>query len=227
MFKVKICGITNVEDALAAVAAGADAIGLNFYERSTRYLNPDLAADLAAAIGDRALKVGVFVDADPDVIRAIVARCQLGLVQLHGDETPSALAALAGLPVMRAFRVGGELASVQQHLEACDSLNAMPRLVLVDAAVPGHFGGSGKTADWDLLASGRSALCGLPLVLAGGLHDGNVAAAIAAVRPVAVDVASGVEDAPGRKSAARMQSFVRAARAALAEVDAGVRHPPI
>ncbi len=119
---------------------------------------------------------------------------------------------------MRAFRVAAEMASLQRYLEACAGLAAMPQLVLVDADAPGHFGGSGKTANWKLLSNGRSAFCGLPLVLAGGLHPGNVAAAIAAVRPVAVDVASGVEDAPGKKSAERMQAFVRAAKAALAEL---------
>ena len=216
MFQVKVCGVTSVEDALAALAAGADAIGLNFYQQGMRYVKPELAADIVAAIGERALTVGVFVNAAPDEIRRIASRCRLGLVQLHGDEPPSDLLALAGLSVMRAFRVAGELASVERYLDACADLSAMPQLALVDAAVPGHFGGSGKTADWELLAGGRSALRGLPLVLAGGLHAGNVEAAVAVVRPVAVDVASGVEDAPGKKSSQRMQAFVRAAKSALA-----------
>lgn len=216
MFQVKVCGVTNIDDALAALAAGADAIGLNFYPDSVRYVRPEVAAGIAAAVGGRAVVAGVFVNSTPDEIHAIAKQCRLDLVQLHGDEPPTDLRSLAGLPVMRAFRVAGELESARRYLEVCLRLSTLPRLILVDAAAPGQFGGSGMAADWDLLAAGQSVFAGLPIVLAGGLHAGNVAAAIAAVRPTAVDVASGVEVAPGKKSAERMLAFVQAARQGLA-----------
>jgi phosphoribosylanthranilate isomerase len=216
MFKIKICGITTVSDAQAAVAAGADAIGLNFYERSSRFVRPSVAADIAKAIRGQAVAVGVFVNSAPDEVRAIAQQCQLDLVQLHGDEPPTDIRTLAGLRVMRAFRIAGDLDAASRYLDVCRQAVALPIMVLADAAATGVFGGSGKALDWKWLADGRAAFHGLPLVLAGGLHAGNVAAAIGAVRPAAVDVASGVEDAPGKKSVSQMQAFVKAARQAFA-----------
>jgi phosphoribosylanthranilate isomerase len=218
VFQVKICGVTTVDDARSAVDAGAGAIGLNFYDHSARCVGIEQGARIASAIGDRAVKVGVFVNCPAERIRDIATQCGLDIVQLHGDESPDHLAALGRLRVMRAFRVAGELASVRSYLEACAALDAMPELTLVDAAVPGQYGGSGKSADWDLLSNSRADLCALPWVLAGGLTPQNVALAIATTRPDAVDVASGVEEQPGRKSRELTRAFVRAALDAFAEL---------
>lgn len=214
VFRVKICGLTSVADALEAVSAGADAIGLNFYPQSPRFVSPQLAAQISRAIGSRAVRVGVFVNCPSDEIRGLAAECGLDAVQLHGDEPPSAVQALAGVPVIRALRISTDLSAAEHYLAACQELAAMPRMVLVDAAVPGQYGGSGQTPPWEMLAR-RGPLYELPLILAGGLCAENVAAAIAAVQPHGVDVASGVEETPGRKSVVRMRAFAAAARNAL------------
>lgn len=217
MFRVKICGLTSVADALEAVAAGADAIGLNFYPRSPRCITPQLAAEISQAVGPQVVRVGVFVNAPTIEIRRLAADCSLDAVQLHGDELPAAVRDLAGIPVVRAMRIANDLSDAQRHLDQCQALAALPRTLLVDAAVVGQYGGSGRAAPWEILAA-RGPLCGLPLILAGGLHAENVAAAIAIVRPDGVDVASGVEESPGRKSPERMRAFVDAARRALADL---------
>ncbi len=219
MFRIKICGITKPADARLAAEAGADAIGLNFYAQSPRYVSIEAAREIAAAVRPSVRKVGVFVNAAVDEIRATMAELALDLAQLHGDEPPDFLAALGGVPTMRVFRLGedvaGDLAAAGGYLAACHRLRAVPRMVLVDAARAGHYGGTGETVDWRLVAEGRRHLAGAPLVLAGGLTPQNVVAAIATVRPWAVDTASGVEESPGKKAAALVASFVAAARSAL------------
>jgi phosphoribosylanthranilate isomerase len=218
MFRVKICGITTVNDALLAAEAGADAIGLNFYAASPRYCPSSQAKAIAGAIGSQVCKVGVFVNASADEIRRAVAEVGLDLVQLHGDEPPEFVRSLRPLGVMRAFRLPGDAASVGSYLEACHRLMCVPRMLLVDAARPGQYGGTGATLDWSAISNDRRPLAGLPLVLAGGLKPENVAEAIATVRPWAVDAASGVEASPGRKSAEKVREFVAAARCAFASL---------
>jgi phosphoribosylanthranilate isomerase len=223
MFRVKICGITTREDALAAAEAGADAVGLNFWQGSRRYLKPEQAAAIAAALPPAILRVGVFVNADATTIREVHSAVGLNLLQLHGDEPPAFLQSLrssdvASLPVMRALACAGSLEHVTAYLGRCQTLDCMPRLILLDAAMPGARGGTGALCDWRAAARYGDLEEVPPLVLAGGLTADNVADAITAVRPSAVDVASGVEDMPGRKSADRMRRFVTAARAALEEV---------
>lgn len=218
-FQIKICGITSPDDALLATRAGADALGLNFFPNSPRYIAPQVARDIVAVLrGVPVLKVGLFVDSPPDAVARAYDELALDLVQLHGDEPPAYLRHLGGRPVMRAFRVGpAGLGPVTDYLRQCQELQAMPELVLLDAYAPGVYGGSGQTGNWDLLADyPRQELP--PLVLAGGLTPENVAEAIRAVRPAAVDVASGVESAPGRKSPERMVQFVALARSALKEL---------
>lgn len=217
MFRVKICGITTAADARAAREAGADAIGINFYAKSPRCCTLEQARDVATAVGAGVCRVGVFVNATPEEIRRAAAAVPLDLVQLHGDETPEAIRELRPLPVMRVFRLQAEPAAVTSYLDACHRLRAWPRMALVDAARAGEYGGTGQTLDWPLLAAQRAAWRGLPLVLAGGLTADNVAEAIAAVRPWAVDVASGVEESPGRKSPELVARFVAAAREAFAK----------
>ncbi len=215
MFRVKICGITSLEDARASVEAGADAIGLNFYAASPRFVQRDRAAEICNALGKRAVKVGVFVNASARDIRAAARELGLDVVQLHGDEDPQLLAELRGLAVMKAFRVRDDLAAIEVFLRQCHRLACLPRLVLLDADRAGQYGGTGATLDWQMVARDRARLAGAPLVLAGGLNPENVAAAVAAVRPWAIDVASGVESSPGHKSTAMVQQFVSAAKAAF------------
>jgi phosphoribosylanthranilate isomerase len=201
MVAVKICGITSVQDAELCRAAGADAIGLNFAARSSRRVAPETAREIVAAMASRVLTVGVFVDAAYEEIAAIQAQTGIACVQLHGDEPPELLARL--LPhAFKAIRVRDE-ASLH------DARRYAGEHVLLDAYVPGESGGTGKTFQWSLataLARERH------VTLAGGLVPGNVAQAIACVRPFCVDVASGVERAPGLKDPALVQAFVAAAK---------------
>ncbi len=214
MFRIKICGITTVADALAAAEAGADALGLNFYPRSPRYVEPQVARKIVEALPAGVIKVGLFVNARPGEIRPLWEQLGLDLIQLHGDEPPELLAALSDCRVMRAFRVGAEgLNPVVDYLQRCRRLNCLPGMILADSAVKGTYGGSGQVGPWQILARRPADLP--PLVLAGGLTPDNVAHAIAAVQPAAVDTASGVEDAPGHKSSDRIRSFVRSARQAF------------
>jgi len=218
---IKICGVTTAGDAVAAVDAGADAIGLNFYPASSRVISADRAAEISAAVGARAWKVGVFVNRPAIEIRELVERCRLDAVQLHGDEPPIELAALAGITVIRAFRVAASLAPAEEYLQACDAIGALPSMTLVDAAAPGVYGGSGRQVDWGVVAGRGGLLARLPLVLAGGLTAQNVAQAIVMARPTGVDVASGVEESPGKKSRSRMMAFVTAARRAVSGATLG------
>jgi phosphoribosylanthranilate isomerase len=235
MFRIKICGITTVDDARTAANAGADAIGLNFYERSARHVSLESARQIAAVLPQGVVKVGLFVNASPTVVCELFDELRLDLIQLHGDEPPEYLPLLGGRPVMRAFRVKpGELATTLAYLDRCREQGVGPRLVLIDSAVVGEYGGTGQTADWSAARDYAAMAVGdegdnsilvdtkigtvaslPPLVLAGGLTAENVARAIAAVRPTAVDVASGVESEPGRKDPRAVEAFVRAAREAF------------
>jgi phosphoribosylanthranilate isomerase len=244
MFRVKICGITNVADALHAAEAGADAIGLNFYEGSPRFVAPDVAGRIVAAVrqqydAQRLAIVAVFVNASlDDIVFAFRDGDLFGVdqslaIQLHGDEPPELLAQLRqhGIgttedllhtlghapltPVIKAFRSQSpDLADVATYLKHCQELKSLPQAVLLDALQPGHYGGTGAKADWQAVAAGKEQMLGLPVILAGGLTDLNVAEAIAAARPDGVDVASGVESAPGRKEPVKVWRFVAAAKKA-------------
>ncbi len=217
MFRIKICGLTQLADADCVVASGADAVGLNFYARSPRYVTLPTAQAIAAALPASILKVGLFVNETPERIRELAATVPLDVVQLHGDETPEDIRGLAGLRVMKAFRLGpGEGARVKDFVAACEAQQTPLAAVLVDAFHPGSYGGTGQAADWQAAFELRSNLC-LPLILAGGLTAQNVAAAIVAVRPAGVDTASGVESAPGQKDPQRVRDFAAAAQQAFQE----------
>lgn len=219
MFRIKVCGVATADQARAAAAVGADAVGLNFYQASCRFLVPSAADAVAAAVPAGVLRVGLFVNAAVGEMLSAWETWSLDLLQLHGDEPPEVLAALEGRPVMRAFRIGPKgLSPALEYLAVCRAAGCLPRLVLLDACRPGHYGGTGETVDWEAVASYPSEPWHPPLVLAGGLTAENVAAAIAAVRPAAVDTASGVETSPGCKDPARMAAFCRAAQAALAAI---------
>jgi phosphoribosylanthranilate isomerase len=203
--RVKICGVTRVEDARMAWAAGADALGLNFYPRSPRYVTPETAAALARTRPALGSVVGVFVNESADVIRARVRDSGLTAVQLHGDEPPEACAGF-GVPVIKALRVKGleDVEKARTYVGVGDVA-----ALLLDGAAPG-YGGGGVGFDWSLVA--RLADAGVPVLVAGGLHPGNVQEAVRATRPYGVDVASGVEVSPGIKNADAVRAFVRAVK---------------
>ena len=209
--RIKICGVTTPEDARAAALLGADAIGLNFYAPSPRFISRDTAAAVLAELPPAVEAVGVFVDRSMDVVAEEVRPLsRLNSVQWHGREREPASA--SPLPLIAAFSVRGpeSLEEIGAYLDRCREHGRLPAAVLVDAHVPGQRGGTGQTAPWELLASFRP---GVPLILAGGLTPENVAQAVRIVRPHAVDVASGVESGPGRKDAQKMRRFIENARA--------------
>lgn len=216
MFRIKICGVRRAEDLPHIAAAGADAVGLNFYAGSKRYLSPDDAEGVAAAVPQGLARVGVFVNASTTEMLAAAEQHGLAYLQLHGDESPAQLAELRAWPVIKAFRFGDDgWAPIKQYLIECKRHGSLPVAVLVDAPVAtGAFGGTGTTADWQALAGWRRHI-DLPLILAGGLTPENVARAIELVSPTAVDTASGVEAANGFKDARATRDFVASARSAL------------
>jgi phosphoribosylanthranilate isomerase len=216
MFRIKICGITNVEDAQAVVQAGADAIGLNFYPESPRVIDLDTARAIIECLPPEIVKVGLFVDSTLSQVCDTFDELGLDAIQLHGDESARFLAKLDERPVIRAFRVAeGDLYEMTDYLASCRQLGSIPQMALADALVPGVYGGTGTLADWETLRAYPALSWHPPLVLAGGLTPQNVGDAISRVRPAAVDTAGGVESSPGRKDAAKVGAFVRAASAAF------------
>jgi phosphoribosylanthranilate isomerase len=201
---VKICGITNAADALAAAESGADALGLMFYSASPRHVPLKTAAEITRQLPPFIIKVGVFVNApEEDVLRAI-GECGLNIVQFHGDETPEYC---AQFPVMtiKAFRVrdAGSLKSLADY---------QTDAWLLDAHVPDKLGGTGASFNWDLALEAQK--LGRPVFLAGGLTPENVADAVRRVQPYGVDVSSGVEESPGKKDHAKVAAFIKAAKQA-------------
>lgn len=219
MFRVKICGITNQADAIASADAGADAIGLNFYRESPRFVELSRARDIARSLPPAVTKVGVFVNADLDEVRRTCDEVMLDAIQLHGDEPPEFLAQLTSPSVIRAFRPSRDgMEPVRDYLERCQALNCLPCRVLFDGYHAKQFGGTGVMGDWEMIANHRAILGGIELILAGGLSARNVAAAVMRVRPDAVDTASGVESSPGVKDPIRIRVFVAEAIKAFAEL---------
>ncbi|MBA2378887.1 MAG: phosphoribosylanthranilate isomerase, partial [Blastocatellia bacterium] len=206
MTRVKICGITTVNDALSAAEIGADELGFNFYSLSPRHISADAAAEITRQLPSHIQKIGVFVNASINDIAHIATTAKLDAVQLHGDETPGYIEKLRRLTecgVIKSLRVSGSL-NVEDILAFCADA------ILLDAYSPAARGGTGETFDWDLAAN----LCGVipKLYLAGGLSPENVPDAIRKVRPFAVDVCSGVESSPGNKDAAKIKDFIESAR---------------
>jgi len=196
--RIKICGITRAEDAQAAAQAGADAIGLVFYERSPRHVAVQQAAQLAAALPPFVTGVGLFVNAEAALVREVLAQVPLDLLQFHGDESPEYCAQF-GRPYLKAIRVRAGVDLLQ-----CASDFRGARGLLLDAHVEGVPGGTGTTFDWGLIPQALP----LPVILSGGLDAENVAEAIRRVQPCAVDVSSGVESAKGIKDAAKVAAFI-------------------
>lgn len=197
---MKICGVTRLEDALQAARLGADALGFNFWPGSKRFLAPAAARAVVDQLPPFVTPVGVFVDQTEEEIRRAAEESGVRVVQLHGDEPPELCARLP-FPVVKAVRVGGTL--------PLDALAAYPVAAFLLDAPSAGYGGSGAAFDWSL-AEGVADLA--PVILAGGLDPENVAAAVRLVRPYAVDVASGVESAPGVKDVSKMVRFIAAAK---------------
>jgi len=206
--RIKICGITREEDAWAAIEAGADALGFVFVPGTPRFIEPGRAAAITRSLPPFVSRVGLFVNADPEHIRATVAEARLDTVQLHGDEPPEVgLSLLGPVRVIQAFRV-----QVPETLQRLPDFRKSADAWLLDAYVPGTAGGTGARFDWNLAVQARE--LGHPLILAGGLKPENIAEAVRQVRPFAVDVSSGVESSPGRKDAEKIRELIGSARSA-------------
>lgn len=212
--KVKICGLTSLDEALAATEAGADLLGFNFYPPSPRYVETQACREIVAGLrrcGCRAILVGVFVNAPPESVRRTLDDCQLDLAQLSGDEAEGDVRALDG----RAFKaIRPRSLAAARDLAARYARREAPAL-LVDAHHPDLFGGTGQTGDWP---AAHALAADYPLLLAGGLNPENVAQAIRTAGPWGVDVASGVESSPGVKDIKKLRAFIQAARAAQEEL---------
>lgn len=204
MIRVKICGITNSADALAAVEAGANLLGFNFYSKSPRFITETEAAKIRKQLPKRVEAVGIFVNASPADVTAFRKSVKLDIAQLHGDESPETTAEIARLlPVIKAFRVEPDfpLATLAEYPDVF--------AFLFDAAHTDQYGGTGRTTDWDVA---RRAAADHRIILAGGLKVENVAAAVRIVRPYGIDVASGVESKPGKKDHDRLREFIQEVR---------------
>ena len=203
--RVKICGLTNLDDARAAADAGADALGFIFYAGSPRYVTPAAAARIIAQLPPFISKVGVFVDDSLDSIIEIASTSGIDTIQLHGSESPELCDALAreSFKVIKAVRIKDQ-----------DSLKQLKNFrtsaFLLDSYVPGQLGGTGAKFNWDLAI--QAATLGTPIILAGGLVAENIRDALSKVAPYAVDVSSGVESAPGKKDLEKVRAFIAAAR---------------
>jgi len=207
----KICGFRTADTACRAAELGASAVGLNFFPKSVRFVEPGQARAIVEAVAGAAQCVGLFVNEPVDVICETVAASGVGMVQLHGDETPGDLAELKqrlpAVPVIKAFAIGESLVPVADFLIDCGSLGCSPDYVLLDAQVDGEWGGTGQTAPWDVIVGGYLPSWP-PLILAGGLSSANVREAIERVQPWGVDVASGVEIERGTKDAGLIAEFM-------------------
>lgn len=201
VMRVKICGITSLDDAREAVAAGADALGFVFYPPSPRAIEPALAAQIVGQLPPFVTTVGLFVNEDPQRVAEIAEQCRLDVVQLHGDEAPEQCVC-PGRKVIKALRLRDEHDLALAARYRVDAL-------LVDAWVADAYGGTGQLGRWDLA---RQLTADAVVILAGGLTPDNVAEAVEAVSPFAVDVSSGVEAAPGKKDPLLMQAFVKHAK---------------
>jgi phosphoribosylanthranilate isomerase len=201
--RVKICGITCIEDAQAAALAGADALGFQFVSRSPRVVSAQQAAQIIQTLPPFVTTVGVFSDPQPEMVREVLDFAALDVLQFHGNES-SEMCASFGRPYLKVIPVKGPLSVEKLQSEYADA-----QALLLDAWADGQSGGTGQTFDWSLWPRGET----MPLVLAGGLTPDNVAEAILATRPYAVDVSSGVEgDQPGRKSAVQVRRFIAEVR---------------
>jgi phosphoribosylanthranilate isomerase len=200
MIAVKMCGITNLEDALICINSGAAALGFVF-AASQRRVDPAAVTAITRRLPESVIRIGVFVNEDPALVREILKDCRLDLAQLHGEETPEQAASLKGRAI-KAFKAGKDRPGSEWG-------RAGLRAALIDTYCPVAAGGSGRTFDWDLFNHYRN--LGVPLILAGGLHSGNLAEAVKHTKADAIDVSSGVELRPGIKDPSRVREFMAVA----------------
>ena len=198
MTEIKICGITNIEDALCAADCGVDALGFNFHEPSPRYVTPERAREIISALPADIVRVGIFVNREAGEVKRTAEGCGMDLIQLHGDESPEYCRQFPAERIIKAVSP-----RTPEELPALDAYDV--RAFLMDSREPGRYGGTGKQTDWNLAAMlGRKR----PLILAGGLREENIAEALSAVAPQAVDINSGIERTPGVKDHGRMRRIV-------------------
>ena len=202
MTEVKICGITNGDDAMTGVSAGADALGFIFYAPSSRCVTPDRVREIARRLPEKVCRVGVFVDHDAEGVRRIAEFCGLDFIQLHGNESPDYCRAFSPSVVIKAV-------SIQEEEDLALLKDYPVRAILADAHDPVRRGGIGKACDWNLA---RKAGERHRLILSGGLNPQNILSAIEAVRPLAVDIGSGVEARPGKKDPGKIKELMAAVR---------------
>lgn len=198
--RVKICGITNKEDALNAVHLGADAIGFIFYKNSPRYVTPEIVEEISMFLPPFVYVVGVFVNQSEDEINEISTRCKLNLIQLHGEETPNFCLKMPRR-VIKAFRI-----SEEEDIQSIVAYQGAVSAMLLDAKVKNMAGGTGRTFDWGLALKAQE--YHMPLILSGGINAGNVKKAVTLVNPYAIDLSSGVESEPGIKDYSKMQELI-------------------
>ena len=202
MIEIKICGITNLDDALAVAEMGANALGFIFYPKSPRYISPEKAKEIIENIPREIMRVGVFVNHRADEIKEIVEFCGLNLVQLHGDESPEFCRQFPASTLIKAFSPKTE--------NDLQKLKDYPvKAILVDAHAPGLYGGTGKTSNWELALKIKGMH---PLILSGGLNIDNIIEAIKTVHPDAVDINSGVESSPGKKDHNKVSEIIEIVR---------------
>ena len=202
--KIKICGLTNRDDAIDAVNLGSDAIGFIFYEDSPRYITPDIVEEISLFLPPFVLLVGVFVNHDKAFIDAVVHRCKLDLIQLHGNESPAFCRSMRRR-VIKAFKIEDI-----NDIDAIAPYQSSVSAVLLDTKVSGREGGTGKIFDWGLALKAKE--FDIPLILAGGVNVSNLNKAAKLVNPYAVDLSSSVESAPGKKDYNKMKELIDAAK---------------
>ena len=217
---VKICGIRDESTADQVAQLGPDAIGLNFYPRSPRFVTREIAIQIAQLTAGRVQRIGVFVNQDATEVASLAKDCRLDAVQIHGDESAVQVGKIAhavgGRPIYRAWRMDGEsLSGLQEHLEECQAIGIQIAGCLIDARVAGAYGGTGHQVPWEALSRSYRHKSWPPLILAGGLTAENVATAVDAVKPWGVDVASGVESSPAMKDLDLVAAFIKNARSSL------------
>ncbi|WP_456437871.1 phosphoribosylanthranilate isomerase [Desulfurobacterium sp.] len=206
MVKIKVCGITNIEDALAAVEAGADAVGFIIFKGSKRYISPLEVRHITKELPPFVTKVGVFVNEDRATVLEILSYANLDFAQLHGDETPEYCRYIGKRRVIKVFRLKDET-----EVKRVKDYENVASAILLDTFSQDAFGGTGKTFDWNIALKVKEAV-NIPLILSGGLNSENVSAAIENIRPYAVDVCSGVESHPGKKDREAVEKFIRTAK---------------
>lgn len=219
--RLKFCGLRRLEDVRAAIECGADAIGLNFFEKSPRYIVPTMASELALVADGHAARVGVFVNATPAEVSRVLDQCPLDYIQLHGEESPqwlidrNAFPKVAALPIIRSVAWRGtdeDRLNVESWCSAASHCKLPAFHLLVDAHDPIQRGGTGKTARWDLLNPRPVCFADTGYLLAGGITADNVTLALSTAQPDGIDLASGIESAPGIKDRSKMESIAIAVR---------------